>query len=65
MSNLCMAFLSGHKEGTLRQRQVRVVKDIKAPIISEGFVGVCCKSMQKLCHDIKVSWSEKHESMAQ
>ena len=40
-----MAFLSGYKEETLRERQVRVVKDVKAPIISEGFVGVCCKSM--------------------
>jgi hypothetical protein len=26
------------------------VKDSNVPIISEGFVGVCCKSMQKLCN---------------
>jgi len=40
-----MALLSGHKEETPKERQVRVVKGVKAPIISEGFVGVCCKSM--------------------
>jgi hypothetical protein len=39
-----------------------VIKGVKAPIISEGFVGMCCKSMQKLCHDIKLSWIERHRS---
>jgi hypothetical protein len=60
MSTICMVFLSGHTQGVPRERQVRVVKGTKAPIISEGFVGVCCKSMQKLCHDVKLSWVERH-----
>ena len=30
-----------------------MVNDTHAPIVTDAFVGVCCKSMQKLCIDVK------------
>jgi hypothetical protein len=34
--------------------QMRVVKGTSAPFITDGFVGFCCKSIMKLCTDVKL-----------
>jgi hypothetical protein len=34
---------------------MRKVDNTKAPVVTDGFVGVCCKSMMKLCQAIKLS----------
>ena len=38
---------------------MRLVKNTPAPIITDGFVGVCCRSIQKICHTAKLNllWS--------
>jgi hypothetical protein len=46
MSNIILAFLGGLNTGVKQLRQMRVVKDTHGPIITDAFVGVCCKSMQ-------------------
>ena len=40
---------------------MRKVDDTKAPVITDGFVGLCCKSMMKLCEAIKLNmlWPAK------
>ena len=34
---------------------MRLVKNTPAPINTDGFIGVCCKSSMKLCSDIKLN----------
>jgi hypothetical protein len=48
-----MALVSSYREGHTCERQARVIKDTTAPIIVDGFVGLCCQSMQKMCNGIK------------
>ncbi len=52
---LILSTLGSEKAGDPQARQVRVVNDTQAPIITDGFVGVCCKSMQKLCTAVKLN----------
>ncbi len=59
---LILSTLGSEKVGDPQARQVRVVNDIIAPIITDGFVGVCCKSMQKLCTTVKLSILQRSES---
>ena len=33
---------------------MRKVDNTKAPVVTDGFVGVCCKSMMRLCEAIKL-----------
>ena len=55
MSAIIAALISSQLPGEPKDRQIRVVKDTQAPIVAEGFVGLCCKSMQKMCNDLKNS----------
>ena len=48
-----LALISSQEEGAPSDRQIRVVKDTLAPMITEGFIGVCCKSVQKVCNYVK------------
>ena len=34
---------------------MRRVDNTKAPVVTDGFLGVCCKSMMKLCEAMKLS----------
>ena len=37
---------------------MRKVDNTKAPVVTDGFVGVCCKSMMRLCEAIKLKMLE-------
>ena len=64
MSTLILAFIGGLNTGVPQSRQMRVVKDTRGPIITDAFVGVCCKLMQKLCTDIKIDMLRYNEEVA-
>jgi hypothetical protein len=55
MSRVILAFLGSHEPEQPESRQLRIVKNTPAPIINDGFIGVCCKSFMKLCSDIKLN----------
>ena len=55
VSTMILASLGSRAVGYAQTRHIRVVNDTHAPIITDAFVGVCCKSMQKLCIDAKQS----------
>jgi hypothetical protein len=50
---MILASVGSHEEKQRRARQVYVLKDVLGPLITDGFVGVCCKSLQKLCAKVK------------
>ena len=50
---MILASVGSHEEKQLRARQVYVLKDVLGHVITDGFVGVCCKSLQKLCAIVK------------
>ena len=50
---MILASAGSHEEKQRRARQVYVLKDVLGPVITDGFVGVCCKSLQKLCAKLK------------
>ena len=52
---MVLASLGSHEEGERRARQVYVIKDTLGRLITDAFVGVCCKSLQKLCIKVKKS----------
>ena len=54
MGIICLALLGSFVDGHAHDRQARVIKDTNAPIIVDGFVGLCCQSMQRLCNSIKL-----------
>jgi hypothetical protein len=55
MSRLVLATLGSHQVNQPESRQMRKVDNTKAPVVTDGFVGVCCKSMMRLCEAIKLS----------
>ena len=61
LSIICAAHISSHKEGAPSDRQIRIVENTLAPIITEGFIGVCCKSMQKVCNHLKQSLEQSRQ----
>ena len=63
MSKIVLAFLGGLNTGVKQSRQMRVVKDTLGPIVTDAFVGVCCKSMRKLCTDIKIEMLRYNEEV--
>ena len=50
---MILASVGSNEEKQRRARQVYVLKDVLGPVITDGFVGVCCKSLQKLCAKVK------------
>ena len=50
---MIMASMGSHEEGERRSRQVYVIKDAYGPLVTDAYVGVCCKSLQKLCAKVK------------
>ena len=52
---MVLASLGSHEEGERRARQLYVIKDALGPLVTDAYVGVCCKSLQKLCAKVKVS----------
>ena len=61
LSMICAAHISSQKEGAPSDRQIRIVENTLAPIITEGFIGVCCKSMQKVCNHLKQSLEQSRQ----
>jgi hypothetical protein len=52
---MVLASLGSHEEGERRARQLYVIKDALGPLVTDAYVGVCCKSLQKLCAKVKAS----------
>ena len=42
---MILASVGSHEEKQRRARQVYVLKDVLGPLVTDGFVGVCCKSI--------------------
>ena len=59
MSMLVLATLGSHQVNQPESRQMRKVDNTKAPVVTDGFVGVCYKSMMKLCEAIKLSMPQQ------
>ena len=54
MSRLVLATLGSHQVNQPESRQMRRVDNTQASVVTDGFVGVCCKSMMRLCEAIKL-----------
>ena len=52
ITQMILASLGRHEEKQRRGRQVYVMKDELGPLVTDGYVGVCCKSLQKLCNKV-------------
>ena len=50
---MILASLGSHEEGERRARQAYVIKDALGPLVTDAYVGVCCKYLQKLCAKVK------------
>ena len=50
---MVLAALGGQEEGCRKARQVFVIQDALGPLITDGYVGVCCKTLQKVCIKVK------------
>ena len=59
---MILASLGSQEEGGRRARQIYVIKDALGPLITDAYVGVCCKSLQKLCAKVKVSMLRTQEN---
>ena len=59
---MVLASLGSHEEGERRARQLYVIKDALGPLVTDAYVGVCCKSLQKLCAKVKVSMLRTREN---
>ena len=53
LCTMILAALGGQEEGSRRARQVFIIKNALGPLITDAFVGVCCKTLQRLCHRVK------------
>ena len=59
---MILASLGSHEEGERRSRQIYVIKDAYGPLVTDAYVGVCCKSLQKLCAKVKACMLRSPES---
>ena len=59
---MVLASLGSHEEGERRARQIYVIKDALGPLVTDAYVGVCCKSLQKLCAKVKMSMLKTQEN---
>jgi hypothetical protein len=59
---MVLASLGSHEEGERRARQIYVIKDALGPLVTDAYVGVCCKSLQKLCAKVKMSMLRTQEN---
>ena len=59
---MVLASLGSHEEGERRARQIYVIKDALGPLVTDAYVGVCCKSLQKLCAKVKTSMLRTQEN---
>ena len=50
---MILAALGGQEEGSRRARQVFIIKNALGPLITDPYVGVCCKTLQRLWHQVK------------
>ena len=53
LCTMILAALGSQEEGSRKARQVFVIQDVLGPLITDGYVGVCCKTLQKLCARVK------------
>ena len=53
LCTLILAALGSQEEGSRKARQVFVIQDALGPLITDGYVGVCCRTLQKLCARVK------------
>jgi hypothetical protein len=44
---MVLAALGGQEEGCRKARQVFVIQDALGPLITDGYVGVCCKTLKR------------------
>ena len=50
---MILASLGGQEVGNNRSRAVQPVDFLLGPLVTDAYVGVCCKSLQKLCQSVK------------
>ena len=50
---MVMAVLGSQEEGVAVARSAGVIKNTQALIVTEGYVGVCCTSLKKVCAVMK------------
>ena len=50
---MVMAVLGSQEEGAAVARSAGVIKNTQALIVTEGYVGVCCTSLKKVCAVMK------------
>ena len=50
---MILAALGSQEGGSRKARQVFVIQDVLGPLITDGYLGVCCKTLQKLCARVK------------
>ena len=51
--NMVVATLGGHEKGSNRTRAIVDIGPIYGPLVTDAYVGVCCKSLQKFCQNVK------------
>ena len=44
---MILAALGSQEEGSRKARQVFVIQDALGPLITDGYVGVCCKTLKR------------------
>jgi hypothetical protein len=49
LCTMILAALGSQEEGSRKARQVFVIQDVLGPLITDGYVGLCCRTLQKLC----------------
>ena len=59
---MVLSSLGSHEESERRARQLFVIMDALGPLVTDAYVGVCCKSLQKLCAKVKVSMLREREN---
>jgi hypothetical protein len=56
---MIVAVLGSEEEGGRRSRSTVTINNAMGPLITEGHVGVCCRSLQKLCAKVKEAMLRK------
>jgi hypothetical protein len=55
MITVIISLFVSQKVGQPELRQMRLIKNTPAPIVTDGFVGVCCKSIMKIYSNVKLT----------
>ena len=62
LCDMILAVSGCQERGGNRSRGVKVVERIRGPVVTDAYVGVCCKSLKKLCQNVKSHMLENSNS---